>query len=178
MGGKHERRSWDGRRKAQRGCGSIGLAGVTDISPLEAIAGEYEMPEIDSFAQRMMSAAEELIAAGSLDAGNGAALDARIDMELEKTCARFARQHAENSVMLDRISAALSARLRELEVRDKDVAQRLEGARAGARQLHGEAEPARSGGSDGVHPARRAVVSIAPRNDDKAGFDMKEAVNA
>lgn len=122
-----------------RGCGAIGLGGVSEVAPLEAIAGEYVMPDMVSFEAEMMRKVEGLISAGALDAGNGEALDARIDMELERVCARFERQHAENAVMLDRIEASLQARLREIEVRETDVSQRLTGAREEAEELRGRA---------------------------------------
>lgn len=163
-----------------RGCGSIVLSGVSDVSPLEAIAGEYVMPDMESFEDEMMRKVEGLIAAGALDAGNGEALDARIDMELERVCARFERQHAENAVMLDRIEASLQARLREIEVREADVAQRLGGARDEAERVRaheGAVKGARAAVSEAGAAASPTVVRIAPRIEDGAVQEMKGVSN-
>lgn len=164
-----------------RGCSTIGLAGVSDVMPLDAIAGEYEMPDVESFEAKMMQKVEGLIQAGALDAGNGEALDARIDMELERVCARFGRQHAENAVMLDRIEASLQARLREIEVRQDDVTERLSGARDQAQKMRehvGTAGRARTATADSSASASPTVVRIAPRIEDEPIQDMREASNA
>lgn len=170
--------------RAKRSCDAIGLGGVTEVSPLEAIAGEYEMPDVEAFSATMMRTVEDLIEAGSLDAGNGEALDARIDMELERACARLARQHAENEVMLDRIEASLRARLREIEVRDVDVSQRLAGARDAADKMREASEAVRGKAAgdkaqdEGRPSVPHTVVRLEPRAKDASVPDMKEASNA
>ncbi len=169
-------------RATSRSCGAIGLKGVTEVSPLEAIAGEYTAPDVNAFSREILRAADELLSAGALDAGNGAALDARVDFELERVCAQYARQHAENAVMLDRIAAALSARLRELEVREEDVARRLGEAQQACAKAHeaGSLPAGATKGADapGARPtAAHRVVSIVSREEAPAS-DLKEAGNA
>lgn len=183
MAGGRAYRFFGSLRKDKRGCGSINLKGVSEIGLLGSMAADYAIPDVGSFAEDMMRAVDELSAAGALDSGNGEVLDARIDMELERACARLSRQHAENAVVLDRIEAALEARLKEREVREADIAERLDDARAAAekaRRAIGDAEDSTRGvfGDDGCARTAHALVRIAPRIEDVRSRDMKEVGNA
>ena len=98
--------------------------------------------------------------------------------------ARLARQHAENEVMLDRIEASLRARLREIEVRDVDVSQRLAGARDAADKMREASEAVRGKAAgdkaqdEGRPSVPHTVVRLEPRAKDASVPDMKEASNA
>ena len=144
------------------------LRGASDVPAIDLTSNGYWLTDIEGFAASVLDDLDALIAAGALDAGNGAVLDRRIDDEMAHELARLAGQHARVQEAIARLESSLRGQLVEVEARIADVKARMgEGGAACA----GAGGPAAADpdGEPSARPAARPVVIKAPAADGDAG---------